>query len=68
MSNDSPLSPDRALLRQHRERAANDDAPAFLRAGIVAHVGIADDQGPIVIPMTYHFASSRRSHRGRQSV
>jgi len=46
---------DRAKLLQHRERAANDDAPAFLTAGIVAHVAIADEHGPVVIPMTYHF-------------
>ena len=55
MSNDSPLSSDRALLRQHRERAVNDDAPDFLAAGMVAHVGIADEHGPVVIPMPYHF-------------
>jgi len=56
MANESSATTtDRTALRQHKERAANDDAPAFLAAGIVAHVGVADDQGPIVIPMTYHF-------------
>lgn len=39
----------------HRERAVPDQAIAFLQDGLVAHVGIADDEGPIVIPMTYHF-------------
>ncbi|MBM3908820.1 MAG: pyridoxamine 5'-phosphate oxidase family protein [Gemmatimonadetes bacterium] len=49
-------SPDsRATIHQHRERAVPDDAPAILAAGIVAHVGIADDQGPVVIPMTYQY-------------
>jgi nitroimidazol reductase NimA-like FMN-containing flavoprotein (pyridoxamine 5'-phosphate oxidase superfamily) len=46
---------DRARLKEHKERAATDDAPAMLAAGIVAHVGIADAGGPVVIPMTYHF-------------
>ncbi len=48
-------APDRAKLRMHRERAATDDAPDYLATGIVAHVGIADAQGPVVIPMTYHY-------------
>ena len=59
MSDDTPPAADRALLRQHRERAANNDAPAFLTAGIVAHVGIADDHGPVVIPMTYQFDAAK---------
>jgi nitroimidazol reductase NimA-like FMN-containing flavoprotein (pyridoxamine 5'-phosphate oxidase superfamily) len=45
----------RTKLHQHRERAVPDDAPAILAAGIVAHVGIADAQGPVVIPMTYQY-------------
>lgn len=53
---DSPsVSADRARLKMHKERAATEDAPAMLAAGIVAHVGIADADGPVVIPMTYHF-------------
>ncbi len=55
MPDAAPRSPDRATLHQHRERAVPDDAPAILAAGIVAHVGIADDQGPVVIPMTYQY-------------
>jgi nitroimidazol reductase NimA-like FMN-containing flavoprotein (pyridoxamine 5'-phosphate oxidase superfamily) len=46
---------DRATLLQHRERAAPAEAQAILLAGLVAHVGIADEHGPVVIPMTYHF-------------
>ncbi len=56
MTDDATTSiTNRTTLRQHKERAVNDDAPAFLEAGMVAHVGIADEQGPVVIPMTYHF-------------
>jgi len=55
-AHDSPHAPDRARLLQHRERAVPQDAAAaILAAGIVAHVGIADAEGPVVIPMTYHF-------------
>jgi nitroimidazol reductase NimA-like FMN-containing flavoprotein (pyridoxamine 5'-phosphate oxidase superfamily) len=45
----------RSTLLQHRERAVPNDAPAILAAGVVAHVGIADAQGPVVIPMTYQY-------------
>jgi nitroimidazol reductase NimA-like FMN-containing flavoprotein (pyridoxamine 5'-phosphate oxidase superfamily) len=55
MTDPTPLSPDRATLRMHRERAVPAEAAEFLRDGIVAHVGIADAEGPVVIPMTYHF-------------
>lgn len=51
----TPLSQNRATLRMHRERAAPDQAAQFLRDGLIAHVGIADDEGPAVIPMSYHF-------------
>lgn len=51
----TPLSPDRAKLQMHRERAVPDQAAHFLRTGLIAHVGIADAEGPVVIPMTYHF-------------
>lgn len=55
MPNSPPRSSDRATVRMHRERAVPDSAAEFLRDGLVAHVGIADADGPIVIPMTYHF-------------
>ncbi|MDP1858903.1 MAG: pyridoxamine 5'-phosphate oxidase family protein [Gemmatimonadaceae bacterium] len=55
MPNTTPLSPDRAKLQMHRERAVPDQAAQFLRDGLIAHVGIADAEGPLVIPMTYHF-------------
>lgn len=54
MTGASSLPADRGQLKMHEERAATDDAPAMLAAGIVAHVGIADTDGPVVIPMTYH--------------
>ncbi len=59
-----PLPADRAAVRVHRERAVTDDAPAILAAGIVAHVAIADDHGPLVIPMTYQYdpADQARIH------
>jgi nitroimidazol reductase NimA-like FMN-containing flavoprotein (pyridoxamine 5'-phosphate oxidase superfamily) len=44
---------DRTRLRIHPERSAPDELGAILRAGLVAHVGIADALGPVVIPMTY---------------
>ncbi len=50
-----PLPADRAAVRVHRERAVADEAPAILAAGIVAHVAIADEHGPLVIPMTYQY-------------
>ena len=55
MPDTAPLSPDRAKLQMHRERAVPDRAAQFLRDGLIAHVGIADAEGPVVIPMTYHF-------------
>ena len=48
-------TPDRTKLRIHPERAVVDEAPAFLATGLIAHVGIADTNGPVVIPMTYHY-------------
>ena len=55
MTDPASAATNRARLNVHKERAATDDAPAMLAAGIVAHVGIADAEGPVVIPMTYHF-------------
>ncbi|MBI3789629.1 MAG: pyridoxamine 5'-phosphate oxidase family protein [Gemmatimonadetes bacterium] len=49
------MPPDRAAIRTHRERDVGGDAPRILAAGIVAHVAIADEHGPVVIPMTYHY-------------
>jgi nitroimidazol reductase NimA-like FMN-containing flavoprotein (pyridoxamine 5'-phosphate oxidase superfamily) len=55
MPDTTPLAPDRARLVMHRERSVPDQAAQFLREGLIAHVGIADAEGPVVIPMTYHF-------------
>lgn len=54
----TPLSPDRTKIKMHRERSVPEQASEFLTAGIVAHVGIADAEGPVVIPMTYHWDPS----------
>ena len=48
-------TPDRTKLKIHPERAAADEAPAYLTSGLIAHVGIADANGPVVIPMTYQY-------------
>lgn len=45
----------RTRLRIHPERSAPDELAGILRDGLVAHVAIADEAGPVVIPMTYHF-------------
>lgn len=45
----------RATVRVHPDRAAPDEAPDFLAAGHVAHVGFEMDGQPYVIPMTYHY-------------
>jgi uncharacterized protein len=47
---------DRVALRVHPERAAPSELEAILLAGIVAHVGLVDQRGPVVIPMIYHYA------------
>ena len=52
----APLPPSpRTTVRRLPERAAYDReaAHAILDAGLVAHVGIATDDGPVVIPMLY---------------
>lgn len=46
---------DRTSVRMHGERAVPEEGPAILAAGIVAHVGITDSEGPVVIPMTYQY-------------
>ena len=45
---------DRARVRIHPERAEPDQVGPILRDGLIAHVAIADDAGPVVIPMTYY--------------
>lgn len=44
----------RTEIRRRRERAAGPDTVlAVLQEGLLAHVGITTDHGPVVIPMTY---------------
>ena len=45
----------RTTLRRGKNRAvyAGDEVRAALAAGIVAHVGVTTDDGPIVLPMAY---------------
>ena len=49
---------DRTTFRVHPERSAPDEVAAILTAGIVAHVGLVDGRGPVVIPMIYHYDPS----------
>jgi nitroimidazol reductase NimA-like FMN-containing flavoprotein (pyridoxamine 5'-phosphate oxidase superfamily) len=46
---------DRVRLRRHPERGDYDPATvrAILDAGVIAHVGVITDTGPIVLPMAY---------------
>ena len=47
----------RTEVRRRRERAAGADVVrSVLDEGLVAHVGITTDAGPVVIPMTYGVA------------
>lgn len=50
---------ERTRVRVHPERTAPDEIGAILRDGLVAHVAIADEEGPVVIPMTYAVHASR---------
>lgn len=45
----------RTTLRRHSERGAYDldDVLAILDAGLIAHVGVATPDGPLVLPMAY---------------
>jgi len=45
----------RTQLRRHPERGRYDEATihAILDEGVVAHVGVVTDQGPVVLPMAY---------------
>lgn len=49
---------DRTTVRVHPERSAPDEVAAILAAGIVAHVGLVDGRGPVVLPMIYHYDAS----------
>lgn len=55
-----PPSP-RATIRRKPDRASYDRAEidAILDEGLVAHVAIADEAGPVVIPMSYGRAGDR---------
>lgn len=62
---DAPSAPSgRTRVRIHPERAAPDELSAILTDGLVAHLAIADDGGPVVIPMTYHFAPGEPGEPG----
>jgi nitroimidazol reductase NimA-like FMN-containing flavoprotein (pyridoxamine 5'-phosphate oxidase superfamily) len=61
---DASTRPDssRTRIRVHPERSRPEQADAILAAGLVAHVGFAQDGQPFVIPMTYHFEPERSDH------
>lgn len=50
---------ERTRVRVHPERTAPDEIGDILRAGLIAHVAIADEEGPVVIPMTYAVHDAR---------
>ena len=53
---DSPAGPSaRTTLRRGKNRAVyeTDRVRAVLQSGVVAHVGVTTDEGPIVLPMAY---------------
>jgi nitroimidazol reductase NimA-like FMN-containing flavoprotein (pyridoxamine 5'-phosphate oxidase superfamily) len=60
---------DRATVRIHDDRAVYDRASIedILDEGLVAHVGIADDHGPVVIPMSYGRQGDRLYLHGKPS-
>jgi nitroimidazol reductase NimA-like FMN-containing flavoprotein (pyridoxamine 5'-phosphate oxidase superfamily) len=49
--------PAHARIRAHPERDRTDEAPRLLAQGLVAHVGFVDGGRPVVIPMSYHYAT-----------
>ena len=53
----APVS-ERTRIRVHPERSAPDELFGILRDALVAHVAIADEEGPVVIPMTYQVDES----------
>jgi nitroimidazol reductase NimA-like FMN-containing flavoprotein (pyridoxamine 5'-phosphate oxidase superfamily) len=68
----SPATPsDRTRIRIHPERSVPGEIFEILRDGMVAHVAIADDGGPVVIPMTYYIGEEAPStlyiHGGHHS-
>ncbi|MFN8570460.1 MAG: pyridoxamine 5'-phosphate oxidase family protein [Gemmatimonadaceae bacterium] len=52
-------APSRTTFHIHPERSAPDELQDILATGLVAHVGIAEATGPVVIPMTYHYDRAR---------
>ena len=61
MNNDPPLSAtERTRHRRLREqgRADRESLHAVLRAGLVAHLGVVIDGGPVVVPTSYGFDDS----------
>lgn len=46
---------ERTRIRRHPERAVPDESDDILAAGLVAHVGFADEDGPIVVPLLYGY-------------
>ncbi len=54
-----PRTTDKTTVRNHPERAAPEEAAGILAQGLVAHVGIVEDGGPVVIPMSYHYDAER---------
>jgi nitroimidazol reductase NimA-like FMN-containing flavoprotein (pyridoxamine 5'-phosphate oxidase superfamily) len=48
----------RSQIKRHPERAVPDETSDILLEGAVAHVGFADEVGPVVIPLLYGFSQS----------
>jgi uncharacterized protein len=48
----------RSQIKRHPERAVPDETSDILLEGKVAHVGFADEDGPVVIPLLYGFSPS----------
>lgn len=74
-----PAGGDRTRLRRHPERGRYDEATvhAILDEGIVAHVGVVSEEGPVVLPMAYarvgptlylHGAAGNALLRGAEEV
>ena len=50
---------ERTQIRNHPERAVPGEAAEILSQGVVAHVGIAVQGQPYVIPLSYYYDSAR---------
>ena len=50
---------DRTRINIHPERAVPEEAAEILSAGMVAHVGFVEDGQPLVIPLSYHYDTSK---------